>query len=193
MNVRAPLQGGYARVHVPSDLHPPAARRGNDPGRGGMIRVCVAGATGWTGGAVAKAVLDDPELELVGAVARRVRRPGSGRGARHRRNRTGDCPHPGCCTPGRVRCAGGLHQPRRRAVPRRCGRRAGVACVVGSSGLTEADYAEIDLRARERGVGVICGRELLGDGSNPPALRPTGSAPSGFLRGDRLHRPGTVG
>ena len=37
-----------------------------------MIRVCVAGATGWTGSAVAKAVLDDPELELVGAVARRV-------------------------------------------------------------------------------------------------------------------------
>ena len=29
-----------------------------------MIRVCVAGATGWTGGAVAKAVLDDPELNL---------------------------------------------------------------------------------------------------------------------------------
>jgi 4-hydroxy-tetrahydrodipicolinate reductase len=31
----------------------------------------------------------------------------------------------------------------------------GVACVIGSSGLTEADYAEIDAAARARGVGVI--------------------------------------
>src|SRR4029077_17298992 len=31
----------------------------------------------------------------------------------------------------------------------------GVACVVGSSGLTEADYAAIDMRAREQGVGII--------------------------------------
>jgi dihydrodipicolinate reductase len=31
----------------------------------------------------------------------------------------------------------------------------GVACVVGSSGLTEADYAAIDLLAREQGVGII--------------------------------------
>ncbi|HEY0582036.1 MAG TPA: hypothetical protein VGE94_07625 [Chloroflexota bacterium] len=31
----------------------------------------------------------------------------------------------------------------------------GIACVVGSSGLTEADYAAIDLLAREQGVGII--------------------------------------
>lgn len=31
----------------------------------------------------------------------------------------------------------------------------GVACVVGSSGLTEADYSEIDAAAQDRGVGVI--------------------------------------
>jgi 4-hydroxy-tetrahydrodipicolinate reductase len=31
----------------------------------------------------------------------------------------------------------------------------GVACVVGSSGLTEADYAEIDAAARGRGIGVV--------------------------------------
>src|SRR5437660_12513850 len=36
------------------------------------IRVCVAGATGWTGAAVARAILADPEFELVGAVARRA-------------------------------------------------------------------------------------------------------------------------
>jgi 4-hydroxy-tetrahydrodipicolinate reductase len=31
----------------------------------------------------------------------------------------------------------------------------GVACVVGSSGLTQADHAEIDTAARARGVGVV--------------------------------------
>jgi len=36
----------------------------------GMTRVAVAGATGWTGRAVAEAVLGAPDLQLVGAVAR---------------------------------------------------------------------------------------------------------------------------
>ena len=34
------------------------------------IRVCVAGATGWAGAAVTRAILDAPEFELVGAIAR---------------------------------------------------------------------------------------------------------------------------
>src|SRR5262245_39845423 len=41
-------------------------------GGGGMaIRVCVAGVSGWTGSAVARAVLASDEFELTGAVARR--------------------------------------------------------------------------------------------------------------------------
>ena len=36
------------------------------------LKICIAGVTGWTGSAVAKAVLDSPEFELVGAVARRA-------------------------------------------------------------------------------------------------------------------------
>ena len=35
------------------------------------IRVCVAGATGWTGSAVTKALLASNEFQLVGAIARR--------------------------------------------------------------------------------------------------------------------------
>src|SRR6266496_2562150 len=35
------------------------------------IRVCVAGATGWAGRAVASAILASSELHLVGAIARR--------------------------------------------------------------------------------------------------------------------------
>jgi 4-hydroxy-tetrahydrodipicolinate reductase len=34
------------------------------------IKVCVAGATGWTGSAVVKGILSNPKFELVGAVAR---------------------------------------------------------------------------------------------------------------------------
>src|SRR6266516_5223799 len=35
------------------------------------IRVCVAGATGWTGRAVTGAILGSSEFQLVGAIARR--------------------------------------------------------------------------------------------------------------------------
>ena len=36
-----------------------------------MIKVCVSGATGWTGGAVAEAVVAAEDMDLVSAVARR--------------------------------------------------------------------------------------------------------------------------
>ena len=35
-----------------------------------MIRVCVAGSTGWTGGPIAEAVDRAPDLELVAGVSR---------------------------------------------------------------------------------------------------------------------------
>jgi len=35
------------------------------------IRVCVVGVSGWTGSAVARAVLSSDEFELAGAIARR--------------------------------------------------------------------------------------------------------------------------
>ena len=35
------------------------------------IRVCVAGATGWTGSAVTKAILASSDFQLTGAIARK--------------------------------------------------------------------------------------------------------------------------
>ena len=35
-----------------------------------MLRICIAGATGWTGSALVRAVLDADDLALQGAVAR---------------------------------------------------------------------------------------------------------------------------
>ena len=37
------------------------------------LGICVGGVSGWTGSAVARGVLDEPDLELSGAVARKVK------------------------------------------------------------------------------------------------------------------------
>src|ERR1700722_10491764 len=37
-----------------------------------MVKVCIAGVTGWTGAAVAKGVLESERFQLVGAVARKT-------------------------------------------------------------------------------------------------------------------------
>ena len=37
------------------------------------IKVCVAGATGWTGSLVTRRILESSEFELVGAIARATR------------------------------------------------------------------------------------------------------------------------
>ena len=111
------------------------------------IRVCVGGATGWTGESVVAAVLESDEFELTGAVARRaagqavggVRVTGDVREAlREPADVYIDYTHPSV-----------VFENIMRAVE------AGVAAVVGTSGLTEREYGEIDTAARERGVGVI--------------------------------------
>ena len=50
-------------VHVHHQL-----RRFRDPM---AIRICISGVTGWTGSAVARAVIASTDFQLVGAVARR--------------------------------------------------------------------------------------------------------------------------
>lgn len=120
-----------------------------------MIRVCVAGATGWTGGAVAKTILNDPEFELVGAVARRT--AGEDLGAVLGIGTVGLQISPTLEAALRVGCDVLVDYTSNAAVRSHVDMAVerGIACVVGSSGLTEADYTEIDVRARERGVGVI--------------------------------------
>jgi 4-hydroxy-tetrahydrodipicolinate reductase len=120
-----------------------------------MTRICVAGATGWTGRAIAKAVIDEPDLELVGAIARKTAGQDIGEVL-------------GVGTFGvtivatvdeALRSACDVlvdytsHTAVRSHVDLSIAR--SVACVIGSSGLTEADYSEIQLAARDRGVGVI--------------------------------------
>jgi 4-hydroxy-tetrahydrodipicolinate reductase len=110
------------------------------------LSICVAGATGWTGAAIAEAIAAADDLELRSAVSRSA---------------AGSEIHgaPAFASVGEaldgvdvlvdytshdVAKANALT-----AVER------GVAVVIGTSGLTAADFADIDAAACERGVGVI--------------------------------------
>jgi 4-hydroxy-tetrahydrodipicolinate reductase len=105
------------------------------------IRVCLAGVTGWTGGAVAAAVEAAADLELVAGVSRSD--PASFSSVEEALD----------ARPADVLVDYTHANAVRRNVLAALDRRAGV--VIGSSGLAAADYAEIDARAREQGVGVI--------------------------------------
>lgn len=105
------------------------------------IRVCVAGFTGWTGSAVAEAVRAAPDLELVAAVSRSDP-AGFSSVAEALDERPADVLVD--YTHAAVVKANVLDALER-----------GVGVVVGSSGLSAADYEEIDASAREKGVGVI--------------------------------------
>jgi len=118
------------------------------------LTVCIAGATGWTGRALVRAVAEAPDLTLGSAVSRSA----AGRDL------------------GEALGGAALGVPVRAGVPEAldgidvlvdytsatavkanvlAAVEAGVAVVIGTSGLTAEDFAEIDARARERGAGVI--------------------------------------
>ena len=109
-----------------------------------MTRVCVAGITGWTGGPVAEAVRAAADLELVSGVSRTAAGDGTVFASAAEAldavpaDVLVDFTHADAVGPN-------VHA----ALDR------GVAVVVGSSGLTAEDYARIDERACEAGVGVI--------------------------------------
>jgi len=119
-----------------------------------MTRVCIAGATGWTGPALVRGVLEAPDLELVGAVARAAAGRDLGEALGGEANGV----------PVHGSTAGALNgvdvlvdytsatavKPNTLAAIE-----AGVAVVIGTSGLTADDFAEIDAAARERSVGVV--------------------------------------
>jgi len=113
-----------------------------------MLRVCMAGATGWTGSAIAEAVAKAADMELVSCVSRRA---------------AGTEVHGAPCFANLDDALAGPafdvlidytapdvilgHTLAAVAVGKRV--------VVGTSGLTAADYAEIDDAARKAGVGVV--------------------------------------
>jgi len=120
-----------------------------------MIRICFAGVTGWTASAIVAAIEGSADLVLVSGVARSA----AGRSLAEA---------VGCAGSGRVygsvaealaaepadvvvdyTSAAAVKQNALEAV------RAGAHAVIGSSGLTAEDYAELDGAARDHEVGVI--------------------------------------
>lgn len=119
------------------------------------IRICVAGASGWTGGAVTRAILATDGFELTGAIARR-----------HAGRDVGELLGMSPCG---VIVTDNLAQALANPVdvlvdftsPDTVKQRivealsSGVRVVIGTSGLTANDYADIERVAKGRQLGVI--------------------------------------
>ena len=110
------------------------------------LSICIAGATGWTGRALVPAVLDAPDLTLRSAVSR------SAAGSE-----VGGVPVYRTVAEALDGVDVLIDYTSATAVKANvlAGIEAGVAVVIGSSGLTADDFAEIEAAARARSVGVI--------------------------------------
>jgi 4-hydroxy-tetrahydrodipicolinate reductase len=120
-----------------------------------MIHVCVAGVTGWTGSAVTRRILASHEFQLSGAIARRQAGQDVGTVLG--------------IAPAGIPIAATLKEALRTptdvlidyTAPDSVKTRTlqalehGVRVVIGTSGLTAADYAEIEATALARQLGVI--------------------------------------
>jgi len=126
------------------------------------IRVCLAGATGWAGSELARAIAKAPDMSLVAAVSRRY-------AGRPLGDALGD---PALTTPVWASATEALTSPcdvfveytapdsARDNILTALGHGAHV--VVGTSGLTDDDFAEIDAVARRQGRAVLaCGNFAL--------------------------------
>lgn len=122
------------------------------------IRICVAGATGWTGSAVARGVIKAEDMTLTAAVARATAGRDIGEvlglnqpaGVEISAN-VADALESGVDVLIDYTTTGAVKQHALHAIEQ------GVAVVIGTSGLTAADYVEIDRRALEKNVGVVGG------------------------------------
>jgi 4-hydroxy-tetrahydrodipicolinate reductase len=118
------------------------------------LSLCIAGATGWTGRALAQAVLDAPDLALGSAVSRSA--AGRDLGEALGGEPVGVPVHAsvrdaldGIDVVIDYTSATAVKTNTLTAID------AAVAVVIGTSGLTAADFGEIDAAARERSVGVV--------------------------------------
>jgi 4-hydroxy-tetrahydrodipicolinate reductase len=119
------------------------------------IRVCVAGAPGWTGSSLIKAILNSPEFALTGAITRQT--VGQDIGA------VLGLPPTNVVVSASLEAAlarsadvlidytsaGSVKERTLKALER------GVRVVIGTSGLTAKDFEEIDRKARDSNLGVI--------------------------------------
>jgi 4-hydroxy-tetrahydrodipicolinate reductase len=119
------------------------------------IRVCVAGVSGWTGSEVARAILASDEFQLTGAVARRAagRDVGDVLGVSSPELTVAATLAEALARPAEVLVDFTSPTSVRGHILEALS--GGVRVVVGTSGLTATDYAEIDRAAVAAGLGVI--------------------------------------
>lgn len=119
------------------------------------IRVCVAGATGWTGSAVTRAILRSSEFDLTGALARRQAGQdiGEALGVGRSNVTIAASLEEGLAAPTDVLIDYTAPDVVKDHILAALDK--GVRVVVGTSGLTASDYAEIEQRAQERNLGVV--------------------------------------
>jgi 4-hydroxy-tetrahydrodipicolinate reductase len=123
-----------------------------------MLRICLAGATGWTGQPLARAILAADDLTLVGAVARRS--AGQRLAAVVSGVETDLVIAPDVETALNRAAADVLVDYTSPSVVKanvEAAVRRGIHVVVGTSGLTDQDYDDIDALARTHRVGVVAG------------------------------------
>lgn len=137
------------------------AAKGNGPGRVSLnsmdkIRVCLAGATGWAGSALARGMARADDIELVAAVSRSA----AGRSLGEALD------EPGLAATVFASAAEALNEhacdvfveytkPEVAKANVLAALAHGAHVVVGTSGLTDEDYAEIDAAARAADRGVL--------------------------------------
>lgn len=112
------------------------------------LRICLAGATGHVGQELVKAILTAPDLQLVSAVGRR----GAGQKAG---DVTIDATLAAALARGKADVVIDYTHPDAVKDHVREAMAAGCHVVIGTSGLSDADYAEIDAWASAKGVGVF--------------------------------------
>src|SRR2546421_7979833 len=121
-----------------------------------MINICFAGITGWTAPPILAAIEEAEDLTLTSGVSRSA----AGQGAVYATAAEALAAAPAdvlvdftsaATVRGNVRAA----------------IEAGVHVVIGTSGLTADDYAEIDRRARGPGGGAIPARDISGMAAAP--------------------------
>lgn len=127
-----------------------------------MIKVCLAGATGWAGAELARSISKTTDISLVAGISRTHagRKLGEVLGEPHLTCPVYPSAREGLANPCDVFVEYTKPDIAKTNILTALGRSSHV--VVGTSGLTEDDYAEIDLVARKQNLGVLaCGNFAL--------------------------------
>lgn len=120
------------------------------------IRICIAGVTGWTGSVLARRLLEKPgQFQLVAAIARKS--AGKDAGEALGLPRTGWKVSADLAAAAKTPFDVMIDYTKPDSVKARVLEAVarGIRVVVGTSGMTAADYADIERAAREKGVGVV--------------------------------------